>query len=215
MAGGYLQIDTLSQGMADAKSDLTALLAAERSIAEYRIQAETNLYEKQMENIKSRRVAEQRLQDAVVAKKAKILKKEQEDFLKNHKDLLEDKAKYEEEFEKHLAKKLAKIEAKERLKAGKEVTQELARDLTNITGDNKLGQFGTNLSKAFHSTNKQGNSQLDVLQGLQATTQALADFARSLDKSVEEIAGKKGIIDTNLQGSRRSTGGMFGLGGSY
>lgn len=232
MAGGYLPRDTLSQGLADARTDLNALLAAEKSIAEYRLQSEINLAVTQQENIKARYALEQKVQDAVFAKQEKMLKQKDADYLKKKKALEKEAEKYsKEEFKKKLEelktlhdqeikdlkesdefkKKLAKKEAAERTKEGRKITGELAKGITGISGDNKLGQLKNGLSAAFH--NKEGG--LDIAQGLQATTQAIAEFARQLDGTVEKIASQKGIIDTNLQGSRRSTGGAFGIGGSY
>ena len=158
------------------------------------------------------------LADAMLTMNDSSIEKEAEKYSKEEfkKKLEELKTLHDQEIKDlkesdEFKKKLAKKEAAERTKEGRKITGELAKGITGISGDNKLGQLKNGLSAAFH--NKDGS--LDVAQGLQATTQAIAEFARQLDGTVEKIASQKGIIDTNLQGSRRSTGGAFGIGGSY
>lgn len=44
---------------------------------------------------------------------------------------------------------------------------------------------------------------------LLAITNAIGDFAKQLDGTIESIAGTKSAIDTRLYGSKSKTGGGF------
>ena len=41
---------------------------------------------------------------------------------------------------------------------------------------------------------------------------AIGDLAKQFNDSIDDIAAKKGAIDTRLQGSKNKTGGSFGIG---
>ena len=62
------------------------------------------------------------------------------------------------------------------------------------------------LSKAFHNE----DGELDMKKGMSALVNGISDLAKQMEKTVDEIAGKKGGIDTRLQGSKNKR-----RGGSY
>lgn len=48
--------------------------------------------------------------------------------------------------------------------------------------------------------------------GFAAGMKAIGDLAKQFNDSIDDIAAKKGAIDTRLQGSKNKTGGSFGVG---
>ena len=48
--------------------------------------------------------------------------------------------------------------------------------------------------------------------GFASGMKAISDLAKQFNDSIDDIAAKKGAIDTRLQGSKNKTGGSFGVG---
>lgn len=107
----------------------------------------------------------------------------------------------EKEKEK-LKKKAAQAEKKESIRAAQAVHQNEADTIRKA-----FGKDGGSVVDRFNAI----KSNLNLSSGVTA----LADLADALQKNVEDIVKIRGSVDTRLQGSRRGTGGLFGIGKSY
>jgi len=111
------------------------------------------------------------------------------------KKILEEKFREDEDFRKK-SKKLDKLERQERTKAG---AKERKERLNNIRQAMKNEGVVGGVKKMFER-DEYGNTHI-----LENLTSVLGDFAKNLEKQVDEIGAKKGVIDTRLQGSKNTT----------
>ena len=122
---------------------------------------------------------------------------------KDEKDKIAAKLKAEEDAIDKRFEKEQKIADKIHKQAQKNIAAENAAKATSelksgLFGKGKsLRERGQALRDAFHQ-NEDGSK--NTLAGLATLANALSDLTKQLDSTIENIAGKKGAIDTRLQG---------------
>ena len=96
------------------------------------------------------------------------------------------------------------IAQQEKSEAAKKVGDQMKKDLDTI----KTGSFSERkeaLKNLTHDADGTFNKGKAVTAALYAATNAISDYAKKLENTINEIANKKGVIDTNLQGSKNKT----------
>lgn len=113
--------------------------------------------------------------------------------------------------EKELKQEAAQIK-RQKQKEGQEYAKEQANDAFNLFNGKSISERTAALKNIFTGGGKlNGDGTIthskgaNLAVGLAALSGALSDFAKQLETQVEEIAGKKGAIDTRLQGSNNKT----------
>ena len=133
-------------------------------------------------------------------KEYKAWKKQREQQIKEeiaaNDKILEDKFEKDQKY----GDKLRKIEA---TKAGRENAKKLAKGMEeDVLGAGKtLGERAA----AWKELVSDGEGGVDNRKAFVAITGAISDLAKKLENAIDTIGGKKGAIDTRLQGSKMKT----------
>ena len=107
--------------------------------------------------------------------------------------------------EKKQIRDKAKKEADEALKQGQKLQASMTKQ-ANAQAAHKRGKELTGvLSSKDASWEEKKAAAKQLMKDPSALVSAISDFAKQLEGSINDIAGKKGAIDTRLQGSKNKT----------
>lgn len=204
-------LGSTSISLEDRLSSLNGLLQADmqaaKELADYQTELQIEGYKKALEFRKDatkKIVAEmgqieikeaQFIEQAKAKAQAKLIKKKLKQ--KKGKKLTPEEIKAIED----QVNKEYKIGTEARAKLDKKAAKAAQRKIETGQG---MADFKKNgLASVFNK-----NSDFNKLTGgqkLDGLAHALGDFAKQLETTIDNIAGKKGVIDTRLQGSKRKT----------
>ena len=108
-------------------------------------------------------------------------------------------ADYNKQLEEEIALEQKKAKKKQNQKEAGERADEKGKALTEAF--TKQGMSITDRFKAFKTAGTDSNGNFNPMQLVGSLTNALADFAKKLDKDIEDIAKKQSTINTRLYGS--------------
>lgn len=168
-------------------------------------------YKQRLESIRKIAEAEYNQKVAAHAENEALYKEEMEQKIALQQKELDAKWKKDKAYIDKLNKYKDKIDAERQKQKEKEEARAKGKKLVDETkgaifGSGKtLSERTSALKNAFKDENgitnlKQGFATLGV-----SLVSGLSDIAKQLDNTIESIAGKRSVIDTRLQGSKRAT----------
>ena len=154
----------------------------------------------------------------LTADEKKALEEKLKEEFKQRKKHIEEQAKWEQKNKKKELEQEAAETKRKNQKASQEYAAQQASDAFSAFNGKSLAERGEALKNIFTGGGKvnadgtiTASKGANFAAGLSALSGALSNFAKQLETQMDEIAGKKGAIDTRLYGSQSNEKRM----GSY